>query len=222
MKKEEKQQLWWALGGLLIFIIFLAPLISFNSREYIGNLLQAYPYLAPLIVIGVRFITIVIAPLPGIPVSFASIAFLSWQEAWLYNLIAVEAGSICAFFIARRFREPVVARFAPLKQVHEWQKTISRRRQFWGFVGLRFLSVSAFDFVSYAAGLTALPFRSFLFASLIVDVPVSFIFFYAGGRALSYSAYIFGAFAVLFFITLFVSKRLVVDKKQSALAEDEI
>lgn len=213
MKSEDKRQVWWVLGGLLIFIIFLAPLASFNSREYIGNLLQAYPYLAPLIVIGVRFITIVIAPLPGIPVSFASIAFLPWQEAWLYNIIAVELGSVCAFFIARRFREPVVARFASVRQVHEWQKTVSDRTQFWAFAALRFLSVSAFDFVSYAAGLTAISFRTFIIASLLVDIPVSFVFFYAGGRALSYSAYIFGAFAVLFFITAFVLQRFVVPKK---------
>ena len=146
MKKEEKQKLWWALGGLLIFIVFLAPLFSFNSREYIGHLLQTYPYLAPLIVIGVRFLTIVIAPLPGIPVSFASIAFLPWQEAWLYNLVAVEAGSICAFFIARRFREPVVAWFTPLRQVHEWQKTVSRRMQLWAFIGLRFFAGFPFFF----------------------------------------------------------------------------
>ena len=89
MNPEEKRQAWWALGGLTIFIIFLAPLFFFNSREYIGNLLATYPYLAPVIVIGVRFLTIVIAPLPGVPVSFASIAFLPWQEAWIYNLIAV-------------------------------------------------------------------------------------------------------------------------------------
>lgn len=197
----------------MIFAVFLAPLLFLNSREYITHLLQTYPYLAPFIVIGVRFLTIVIAPLPGIPVSFASIAFLPWQEAWLYNLIAVEAGSICAFFIARKFREPVVARFAPLQNIHHWQKTISRHKQFWGFVALRFVSVSAFDFVSYAAGLTVLSFRSFFLASLMVDIPVSFIFFYVGGQAMRYSVYIFGVFAMLFFIMLLFSKYYIIDKK---------
>ena len=216
MNPEEKRQAWWALGGLTIFIIFLAPLFFFNSREYIGNLLATYPYLAPVIVIGVRFLTIVIAPLPGVPVSFASIAFLPWQEAWIYNLIAVEAGSVCAFFIARRFREPVVARFAPLRQIHEWQKKISGRMQFLGFVALRFVSVSAFDFVSYAAGLTAIRFRHFLLASLIVDIPVSFIFFYVGGRAITYSAYVFAGFAALFFISIFLSKKFFIDGAQNS------
>lgn len=197
-----RQQLFWIGGGIFIFAVFLLPLFSFTSREYITHLLQAYPYFAPLIVIGVRFLTIVIAPLPGVPVSFASIAFLPWQEAWFYNLIAVEAGSVCAFFIARRFRESVVARFTPLQNIHTWQKAISRTKQFWGFVALRFMSVSAFDFVSYAAGLTALPFRTFFIASLMVDIPVSFIFFYIGGQAFRYSIYIFIAFALLFAITV--------------------
>lgn len=197
-----KQKLFWAGGGVLIFAVFLLPLTSFTSREYITHLLQSYPYLAPLIVIGVRFITIVIAPLPGIQVSFASIAFLPWQEAWLYNLIAVEAGSVCAFFIARKFRESVVARFTSLQNIHTWQKAISRTKQFWGFFALRFMSISAFDFVSYAAGLTTLSFRTFFIASLMVDIPVSFIFFYVGGVAFQYSIYIFIAFAVLFAVVI--------------------
>lgn len=210
-KGMKGQNFFWVAGGLLIVIIFLAPFASLDYQEYITRLLQAYPYLAPIIVIGVRFLTIVIAPLPGVPVSFASIAFLPWHEAWLYNLIAVELGSLCAFFIARRFREPVVARFAPLQNIHHWQKTISRRKQFWGFVALRFVSVSAFDFVSYAAGLTALPFRSFFAASLLVDMPVSFIFFYIGGRAFQYSVYFFGAFAALFIVAALLSKFFMKD-----------
>lgn len=79
-------------------------------------------------------------------------------------------------------------------------------KQFIGFVGLRFISITAFDFVSYAAGLTKLPFGVFLTASLTVDIPASLAFFYFGGLAIQYSFYLWGAFVILFGAAMFVLK----------------
>lgn len=202
---KTRQKALWTLASIALVFIFLAPLFIPDYKAYVMYLLQTYPYFAPITVIGIRFLTIIIAPLPGVQVSFASMAFLPWQEAWLYNLIAVESGSVCAFLIARKFREPVVKYFTPLDAIRRFQKTISHRKQFWGFVALRLVSISAFDFVSYAAGLSVLPFKSFFVASLLIDVPASFIFFYMGGQAMKYGVYIFAVFAALFFITVAVS-----------------
>lgn len=193
-----KRNFSWVLAAAVIAAVFLVPVVHFDYQRYIAGFIQAHYYLAPLVVIFFRFIGVVLAPLPGAPVAFASIALLSWQEAWLYNFIGAEAGSICAFFIARKFREPAVAHLAPLKRVHEWQEKISQRKQFVGFIGLRFVSIVAFDFVSYAAGLTQLPFRIFLGASLLVDIPVGLAFFYFGGLALKYSFYLFISFVIIF------------------------
>lgn len=199
-----KDNIFWLIGGAIIVVVFLLPIISFDYREYVSDLIRAYPYLAPIIIAIFRFLGVVLAPLPGAPVAFASMALWPWYEAWAYNFIGAELGMIAAFLIARKFREPVVARFAPLEKIHHWQDKISQRKQFWSFVGLRVVSLFAFDFVSYAAGLTKLSFRNFFLATLLVDIPIGFLFFYLGGLAIKYSIFLYGTFAAIFMINLFI------------------
>ncbi len=192
----------------MIAVIFILPLVSSRSFEFAADLVRNYPYVAPVTVIGLRFLGVVVAPIPGSPIMFASIAILPWWQAWLYNFLGSMIGSICAFLIARRFHEPVVAHFAPLREIHRWQETISQRKQFWAFVGLRFLGLLVSDFVNYAAGLTKMPFRTYLTATLLVEIPVGFLFYYLGGVALHYGLFIF-----MIAIALFTAAGVVIKLK---------
>lgn len=167
-------------------------------------LLGDHPVLTPLLIVVLRFVCIVVAPLPGAPVAFASMVLLPWQEALLYNLIGGELGAIAAFYIARRWREPAVARLAPLARINEWLLKVSHARQFFAFVGLRSVSIVAFDFVSYAAGLSTMRFSTFVAATLVVDLPLNFFFFYLGGVALSMSIYIYAGVAGAFLAVVFL------------------
>lgn len=166
-----------------------------------------YPYLAPLVVIGVRFVGVVVAPLPGSPVMLASIAVLPWWQAWAYNFLGSTAGAITAFFIARRLREPAVARFAPLREITRWQEAISQRNQFLTFAGLRLITPFVFDFVNYAAGLTRIPFWTYLLATLAVDIPTGFVFFYFGGIAIRYGIYVLIAAGSILAVAGIIVKR---------------
>ncbi len=210
---NKKANILWVIIGFLIVIVFFLPIVSSDYQKYAAGLIQSHPYLAPFIIILFRFIAVVLAPLPGAPISFASMAVLPWYEAWSWNFIGAELGAITAFLIARYFREPAVARFAPLERVHQWQERVSKTKQFWGFVGLRFVSLVAFDFVSYAAGLTKLSFLAFITATLLIDIPAGFLFFYFGGLAVKYSIFIFAVFVVIFMIVALVWSRLL-NKKE--------
>lgn len=165
--------------------------------------IEAYPYGAPVIIIFFRFLGMVAAPLPGAPVMFASMVLLPWELALLYNFIGGTSGMIVAFLIARYWREAAVARFAPLQKIHQWQERISHRTQFAAFLALRLSTLVVADFVSYAAGLSKLPFSRFLLAALLVDIPVHFLFFYVGGQAIRYAFALIGGFAILLIILLF-------------------
>ena len=201
-----KKNLLWFIPITIIAVLFSLPVLSTELLNRVIDFIKIYPVVAPLVIVFFRFIGIVLAPLPGAPISFASIAILPWWEAWIYNLIGAELGVIAAFLIARKFREPIVARFAPLQKVHEWQDRISKRKQFWSFVGLRLTALVAFDFVSYAAGLTKLRFISFILACLLIDIPSSFLFFLFGGIAFQYSVFLFAGFIVIFLITALIWK----------------
>lgn len=201
---NSKKNLLWLIPATVIAVVFSIPIFSAEYLNRVVDFINIYPVAAPIVIIFFRFIGIVLAPLPGAPISFASIAVLPWWEAWIYNFIGAELGVITAFLIARKFREPVVARFAPLQKVHEWQGKISERQQFWSFVGLRLATFVAFDFVSYAAGLSKLRFSSFVLACLLIDIPAGFIFFYFGGIAFQYSVYLFIGFVISFLAAVLV------------------
>jgi len=203
---NTKKNLLWLLPSTIIVVIFSLPIFSSEYLNRIVDLIKVYPAIAPIVIIFFRFIGVVLAPLPGAPISFASIAVLPWWEAWMYNLIGVELGSVVAFLLARKFREPVVSWFAPFQKVHEWQDRISQKKQFWAFVGLRLTALVVLDFVSYAAGLSKLRFNKFILACLLIDIPTSFIFFFLGGMAFQYSIFIFAGFIAIFLIAALTYK----------------
>lgn len=168
---------------------------------------SVHPVLLSIAVVFLRFLGVVVAPLPGAPIAFISITLMPWWQALLLNMLGAELGAITAFFIARKFRERAVARFVSLEKVLRWQSSIPHTRQLWGFAALRGFSLIAFDFVSYAAGLSALPFGTYIAATLIVDIPVNVAFFYLGGTALSLSLWLFAIFGGLFLFAFFYLSR---------------
>ncbi|MBM3281570.1 MAG: VTT domain-containing protein [Candidatus Harrisonbacteria bacterium] len=119
----------------------------------------------------------------------------------MYNFIGAEIGAISTFLIARRFRDLVIRFFSPLEKIREWQSTIDAKNQFWAFLGLRFFALSAFNVISYAAGLSSLSFRIFIIVTLIIDIPVNLAFFYFGGLTSSFSYYLFAIFTVPLLLT---------------------
>lgn len=195
---RRAKNLLWTLGGVVITAVFLLPLFSENYFNLIKKFISLHPASAPIVVIFFRFIGVVLAPLPGSPVGLASVAVLPWWQAWIYNLVGVMTGVVAAFLIARKFRERAVARFASLREIHEWQEKIPKHRQFWAITFFRLTSIAAFDFVSYALGLTRMSFGMFLSTSLAAEVPWSFVLYYLGGVAAGYSIYLFipGVFAL--------------------------
>lgn len=194
----DKNKLFLFIAGGSITLFFLLPIIFPSYRQLFLSTAHAYPYLLPFIIILFRFLGVVIAPLPGMPVAFASMVLLPWWQAGIYNFLGSAAGGICAFFIARQFRERAVAYFAPLQKIHEWQEKFSQKKQFAAFIFFRFASLSAFDFVVYAIGLTKIPFRMYLATVFLVDFPITALFFYLGGLSLKYGIYLFIIFAVMF------------------------
>lgn len=194
------ERLLMAVLGIAIVVLSLVPIFSTKYQVLVAGAIALHPMQAFFIIAFARFLAIVIAPLPGMPIAFMSMAVMPWREAWLANFAGADIGAIVAFLIARKFREPVAARFAGLRNLHAFETALSGRTRFWGFVGLRIVAASALDFFSYAAGLSKIPFWTFAAATVLADIPISFAFFYFGGIAAQYGVYIMAGFIALFMV----------------------
>lgn len=171
--------------GLLTFtltavsFIFLIGFVTHYQTELINFAIE-YPPIIPILIAVWRAISIVIAPLPGGILSFAFIPILGWFWAWLYGSVGVTVGATIAFCIARRFREPAVARFVPLKNLHAWEEKLSKKTEFFAFLGIRITTAPIMDFMSYIAGLSKISYKKFILATLIAQIPEA-IWYYFGG-----------------------------------------
>ena len=195
----RREKIVIAAAGIAMAVIFLVPVFSGKYQALVAAAVAANPMYAFFIVAFARFLAIVVAPLPGLPVAFMSMTVMPWWQAWLANLAGADIGAIVAFLIARKLRAPVAARFAGLANIHKFEEALSGRTRFWGFLGLRLAAASALDFFSYAAGLTKISFPVFVLATVLADIPITFAFFYFGGMAARY-----GVYFMLFFIALFM------------------
>lgn len=96
----------------------------------------------------------------------------------IYTIIGSVSGSCLAFLIARKLGRNWVE--------HRFGNRIERLRQVTGqswfrlTLFLRMVPLVPFDVVNYGAGVTGMPFRDYLLATIIGVTPASFAFVYFG------------------------------------------
>jgi uncharacterized membrane protein YdjX (TVP38/TMEM64 family) len=150
----------------LILTIGIQTIGADNLRAMVEN---AGP-LAPVLYIIVRAATFVIAPLSSGPLGFsAGILFGLWQGTVLTLLAEVIGGSI-NFWIARKLGRPVVARFVGRGGIGRVEQLYNQLGSPWMLVYARLFLFAAYDFISYAAGMTRLKYRDYLLVTAIVGI----------------------------------------------------
>ena len=178
MRKPLAVGLFTFILTVVSFVVLIGIVTTYKTE--IIDFATKYPLFIPIFIVIWRAISIIIPPLPGGILSFAFIPILGWFWAWLYGDIGVIIGATIAFYIARRFREPAVARFVPLKKLHLWEDKLSKRTEFLAFLGIRITTAPIMDFISYVAGLSKISYKKFLAATLIAQIPEG-IWYYFGG-----------------------------------------
>lgn len=134
----------------------------------------------PFVVIGLMTIAVVVSPIPSAPVAVAAGAAYGHFWGMAYVLIGAEAGAIVAFSIARLIGQDAAHRWFGERVRFRW---LGSQNALMGIVFVsRLLPFVSFDVVSYAAGLTALSFWRFAFATLAGIVPASFVLAHLGGE----------------------------------------
>lgn len=203
---------------LFIFLILLIIyLISSNYVEITIQLIEKNVFVGPLLLIVWRILGIVFPAIPAGVVSFAVVPIFGWLSTYLYTLTGILIGTSISFWLARRFREPLVGKFVSLKKLHQLEGELSEKKRFMAIVALRLFTVPVMDFSSYAAGLTRISFPKFFLATLLASLPDIAIFYF--GEQLYRTVFgrsVIVAVAVLFFIGTgyFIIKRFIIDKNK--------
>jgi len=197
----------FTIVSILFFLFgFFVILLVFNPA-YTDRLVmftREHKFYGPMFLILWRILGIIVPAIPAGVVSFAVVPFFGWKLTYLYTLLGILIGTSISFWLARRFREPLVARFLPLQKIHKMEDSMSHKKRFAGIVALRLFTVPVMDFSSYIAGLTKISFGKFFLATLIASIPDIGIFYFGEElykRVFGKSIAI--GIAFLFFIALF-------------------
>jgi len=160
------------VGGLsfVAVTVALTVIISQVGPERIRALIAQAGLFGPLIYMALRALTYIVAPLSTGPLLIASATMFGVREAILYSIVGETLGGCVNFLLARRFGRPVVARMVGrdgMPRVERFYRILSSP---WVLVYARLFLFSIYDFISYAAGLTALKFRDYAVISLVVGL----------------------------------------------------
>lgn len=215
---SKKAQFLISSGSLLVILILVG--IFFISRNFSDNIvfiLNNNHYLGPVILILWRIIGIIVPAIPAGIVSFAAVPIFGWFATYIYTLSGIMIGTSISFFLARKFREPLVGKFVPLARLHKLEGELSERKRFMAIVAIRLFTVPVMDFSSYAAGLTRISFPKFFLATALASIP-DIAIFYFGERLYQtfFGRSVIIAVAILFFLGAgyFIIKRFVFDKNK--------
>ena len=136
---------------------------SFDSVETFQKYVAGFGLAAPLFLIAVQAAQVVLPVLPGLLGCVAgSMMFGCWGGFWC-NYIGISAGSIIAFWLARKYGSVLVSRMFPGEKYEKWAT--------WA-AGSRFYTVVLFlgmvlplfpdDYFCYFTGLTKMSARKFV------------------------------------------------------------
>ncbi|MEK7559249.1 MAG: VTT domain-containing protein [Patescibacteria group bacterium] len=206
------------LAAILVILFFI--FLYFVSKDFSSNIifiLNHNPYLGPLLLILWRIIGIIIPAIPAGIVSFAAVPIFGWLATYIYTLSGIMIGTSISFFLARKFREPLVGKFVPLAKLHKLEGELSERKRFMAIVAIRLFTVPVMDFSSYAAGMTRISFPKFFLATALASIP-DIAIFYFGERLYQtfFGRSVIVAVALLFLIAAgyFIGKRFFFDKNK--------
>lgn len=156
-----------------------------SSSSFIIVILESYSdsWWVSILFVLLRALPVVIAPIPGVLVDAFGIATFGILKGFALAEIGIVLGSAIAFGVGR-FGRKFLRKTSFFKQLEEWEKQIDPNSSFWGLVLVRFVSSPAFDYISYAAGLTTLTFRKYMAATIIGTLPIMFIIYTVGATVL--------------------------------------
>ena len=172
--------------GLTITAVYLFA--QFTGIESAREQVAEAGIWGPLTIILLKASTLVIAPLGGAPLyPIAGVAFGFWQ-GFLYTLIGDLLGTAIAFFIGRWFGRGIVQYLVTRPSMKLVDIILAYLGTTRGLIHARLVFFSFPEGVTYAAGLTDIPFWKFLAVLLPIGIVPAAIFVWSGDILSRYAA----------------------------------
>lgn len=182
-------------------------------EEFLLTLLTDFPRLGPVFFIILRALALIIPPIPGLLIDSVGVLIFDWPWGFIYAWIGLVVGAMVAFWIARKFRNPLIARFKILKNLSDAEHNLTRAQEFWSLILLRIFTNPLLDYVNFIAGFTRVSGWKFFITTIIGYFPYAFVVYFFGGYIIQHTGVQIVGVLVSVLIVLFIYKKYSVIKK---------
>lgn len=235
MKREftRKEQKILCLTSIALFVVISLILVIFiglpiiktaRNPELFREKIDSLGVWGKLLYVGLCFIQVVIAIIPGGPIEVAGGYAFGHVEATVLSTIGLGLGSITVFLLVRKFGVKLIEVFFTKEKIEElgFLKTNKKREL---IIFLLFLAPGTpKDLISYFCGLTDMSVWFFVLVSTLARIPAAF-FSSMGGSAAGEKSYLMAAFVALLIVVftiigIFTYKHIIGKNKEEKKDED--
>ncbi len=184
-------------------INYIFMLFSSMSVESIIGYIRSFGVYAGVISFFLMVFQSVAAPLPAFLITFANAAIFGWWKGAILSWGSAMAGALLCFMIARIAGRDVVEKLTSKLAMDSVDVYFQKYGKHTILI-CRLLPFVSFDFVSYAAGLTAMGVVPFLIATGIGQLPATLVYSYVGGMLTGSVKTVVTALLLIFALSTFV------------------
>jgi uncharacterized membrane protein YdjX (TVP38/TMEM64 family) len=185
-RERPRALLYLALGGGALLVGMGLVAWAFDLRhldaEAVTARVRASGPVGPVALIALLVAQAVIAPLPSPPILMAGGYVYGPWKGFAIGALGLLVGASACFALARALGRPFAERFVRPERLAAVDARVSTRSgaTLMTLVSLRVFMPPAFDAVSYGCGLVRVPFRLFLLATALGEIPKVASFTYIG------------------------------------------
>lgn len=189
MAEQSRLRGYLSLAAIAVVLV-AAVWLARSHADSLKTFIDRNPFQGVALYILLNILDAVIAP--GATLPLIPIAARAWGRipAALVTTIGWTAGSLVAFYIARRWGAPIVKKLTSMERVRRLRPYVPKH-PFWSVVFLRL--VVPMDVISYVLGLfTDMTWPSYALATALGLTPSAFILAYIGRMPRAYDFIMFG------------------------------
>jgi uncharacterized membrane protein YdjX (TVP38/TMEM64 family) len=141
---------------------------------------ESYGIFAPLIFVLLLAFQSVVAPIPSAVIIIAGGLIFGPLVATVLSVIGNLLGAILCFKIAEKLGRPIVERLISKERLKKVDLFFEKKSGFLTILLLRLNPITSSDALSYAAGLTKISLKDYIFATLLGIIPANIFLSYLG------------------------------------------
>ena len=210
LKRTRRIMRWVTLGILVIAVAVCAlvpalrnqfaqifALLSSGDLGAVAQLIRSFGPWAAVVSFLLMILQSLAAPIPAFLITFANAAVFGWWQGAILSWTSAMAGAALCFAIARVLGRDAVAHFASQGALEKVDGFFARYGSN-AILICRLLPFMSFDLVSYAAGLTAMGFWGFFWATGVGQLPATIVYSYVGGMLTGSAQMVMTALLIVF------------------------